>query len=80
LERLVDAAKPSPVGDVKTRPVFTPPVVKTTQKASGPVMQKIQYLVPSAKVSEVKRALGVTTYTDVGIGTFEYFYNAEVVS
>ncbi len=78
LERLVDAAKTVAVGKVETRPIFTPPVVKTEPKPSGPVMQKIQYFVPLAKVSQVKVALGVTTYTDVGIGTFEYFYNAEV--
>ena len=79
LEKLVDAAKLVPVGEVETRSVFTPPVVKRVPTASGPPMQKIQYQVPHAKVLQVKKALGVTTYTEMGIGTFDYFYNAEVV-
>jgi len=80
LERLVDAAKSVPLGEAQTRPAFTPPVVRLTPRAIGPVMQKIQYLVPFQKVLEVKKALGVRSYTDVGIGTFNYFYNAEVDS
>jgi len=78
LEKLVDAAKPVPVAEVETRPTFTPPVVKAPPKPKGPVMQKIQYQVPYLNVLEVKKALGVRTFTDVGIGTFDYFYNAEV--
>ena len=79
LEKLVDSAKPIPVHKIETRPVFAPPAFnKKTSAASGPVMQKIQYWVPLTKVVQVKKELGVTSFTDVGTGTFDYFYNAEV--
>ena len=78
LETLVDAAQSVPVEEAETRSVFTLPVVKAAPKPTGPVMQKIQYEVPFDKVLEVKKVLGAASYKDVGIGTFEYFYNAEV--
>lgn len=77
LERLVDGAKPVPVAEVETRPVFTPPATRVT-KASGPATQKIQYDAPADKVAEVKHALRVASFKDVGLGTFNYFYNAEI--
>lgn len=78
LEKMLDAAKITPLEKVETRPIFTPPAIRAVPRPSGPLMQKIQYEVPHAKVLRVKRALGVTSYKDVGIGTFDYFYDAEV--
>jgi hypothetical protein len=80
LEKMVDAAKSVPVDEAETRSAFTPPVASTAPKASAPQMQKIQYEVPIKKVMEVKKALGATSFKEVGKGTFDYFYNAEVDS
>ena len=78
LEILVEGAKPVAVGDVDTRSAFTPPVVKAVPRPRGPVMQKIQYEAPLDKLQKVKTALRVTSWTAVGKGTFDYFYNAEI--
>ncbi|MFL5338707.1 MAG: ATP-binding protein [Gemmataceae bacterium] len=78
LEKIVDAARPVPLAGVNTRPVFTVPAPRTPSKPSGPAMQKIQYEAPADQVAEVKRALRVSSFKDVGLGTFNYFYDAEV--
>jgi hypothetical protein len=78
LEKVMETAKSAPLQDVQTRTVFTPPAVRIAPKASGPAMQRIQYDAPADKVTEVRRVLRVRSFKDVGLGTFNYFYDAEV--
>ena len=80
LENIIESAKPVAIDDVETRNVFTSPVIKKKPADTGPTMQRIQYDAPLDKVLAVKKALRVWSYKDVGIGTFDYFYNAEVDS
>jgi len=78
LQKMMEAAKAVEINDAKTRSAFSPPTVASPSKNTGPVMQKIQYVVPLSQVNEVMQELGVNSYKDVGKGTFEYFYRAEV--
>ncbi len=78
LEKLVDGATPIALEKAPTRPVFTPPVTKAESKPCEVQMQRIQYDMPYDKVIEVKKALRARSYKEVGAGTFDYFYHAEV--
>jgi hypothetical protein len=78
LEKIIESAKPVAIDDVETRKVFTSPVIKNNSAAKAPAMQRIQYDAPLDKVLAVKQALRATSYKEVGEGTFDYFYIAEV--
>ena len=78
LEKMMDAAKPVAVTEVETRSIFESPPIKVKQKPMGPKLQKIQYDAPVRKVEQVKKALGVHSFKEVGEKTFDYFYEAEV--
>jgi hypothetical protein len=80
LEKLVERAKPIAIQEVETRPVFLVPVIRAARSPEGPAMQRIQYDAPYEKVVKAMRVMRVTSYKSLGVGTFDYFYNAEVDS
>jgi hypothetical protein len=78
LETMVESSAAKPVAKITPREFFQLPRVKPPPAYSGPVLQRIQYDRPLSKVNEVKKALGVRSFVQVGEKTFDYFYNAEV--
>jgi hypothetical protein len=78
LENMVELATVKPIAKIAARPTFELPRVKLPQASTSPVLQRIQYDRPLSKVNEVKKALGVRSFVQVGEKTFDYFYNAEV--
>jgi hypothetical protein len=73
----VAAASATPLSKTQPAEAFTWPTIKPQSKPSGPKTGRIQYDKPVSEISEVKKVLGVRTYVDVGLRTFEYFYEAE---
>ena len=59
----------------ETRDRFDYP--RPTPRVTLPRTGRIQYDKNVEKIKEVKKALGVTTYTDVGRATFDYYYDRE---
>jgi hypothetical protein len=76
LEKMLDSATAVPVTEIETRNVFSLPNVRPT--ASGSKVQRIQYDIALDQAQAVKRFLNVTSWKDVGVKTFEYFYTNEV--
>lgn len=78
LEIMVESSAAKPIAKITSREFFEMPRVKASPAYIGPVLQRIQYDKPLSKVNEVKKALGVRSFVQVGEKTFDYFYNAEV--
>lgn len=76
LEESVAAAAPARLSDIAGESTFGAPAVAPKPKVPKP--GNILYAKPRAEIERVKKALGVTTYRDVGIGTFDYFVAAEL--
>ncbi len=72
----VDAAEAVPFTEAKASPLFVAPE-PTKTKPAGPRTGRIQYSKPIDQISAVKKALGATTYVEVGDLTFDYFYDLE---
>ena len=78
LEPIIEKAKSVALSAIKPVEVFRAPVVTVVhRKASDPT---ISYRKPLSQVQKVKKALGVTTYREVGERTFEYFVKQELPS
>jgi Histidine kinase-, DNA gyrase B-, and HSP90-like ATPase len=76
LESLVEKAPSKKLGDVQTRAKFkTPEIIKVE-----PIIktQRITYEAPYDDVQKVKAALRAGSYKQVGLRTFEYYFDAEV--
>jgi hypothetical protein len=70
----VAAAKAVPLAKTKPSETFIVPQKKPKPKRTT---GRIQYDRPVTKIAAVKKALGVSTYVQVGERTFDYFYDAE---
>jgi hypothetical protein len=77
LEQNVSSGAPTALTSFSQRATFTGPA---RQVVTGPRMQKIQYTRPLDEVNEVKAHLGVRTFTDVGLRTFDYYKEYEMGS
>ncbi len=73
----VESAKAVPLSKAQPSASFTWPEPKTKPKPAGPKTGRIQYDKPVSEINAVKKALGATTYVEVGMRTFEYFVEAE---
>ncbi len=78
LEKIVTESKCQTVEKVSTRDFFEPPKVIVRKVPDGPKMRKIQYEVKEDDAREVRDALIATSWKQVGIKTFNYFYDAEL--
>ncbi len=77
LRKMLDNSAAKPVGKGRTRTSFVAPKTKRPPKR-GPKVQRIQYDVPADKFEAVKRALKVRSIKQVGVKTFEYYYDSEI--
>ena len=75
LQKLLAEASPVPFEGLEMRAVFKMPRVPATEPKVQ--LQRIQYEQPLEKVLAVKEALKAKSFTQVGEGTFAYFYNTE---
>ena len=75
LQDAVLAMRSVPIWEVKTRAKFDYP--RPAPRVKLPRTGRIQYDKEVERISEVKKALGVTTYTEVGRRTFDYYYDRE---
>ena len=76
LEELIKDSPRAPIGRTSTRAAFTTPTVKPKKKL--PRTQRIQYDKPKSEIDRVKKMLAVTTLKEVGIQTFDYYFESEV--
>jgi len=74
MEKAVMHSESCAITQIKPRSAFIGP---RPQPTTGPKMQKIQYSKPADEVNKVKAYLGVRSYTDVGVRTFEYYQEYE---
>jgi len=75
LQDAVAAMRAVPLRTAETRAKFDYP--RPPPRVTLPRTGRIQYDKNVEQINEVKKALGVTTYTDVGRGTFDYYYDRE---
>ncbi len=75
LEKAIKKSAPCAITQIKTNNQFVGP---KPQAITGPKMQKIQYSKSADDVEAVKRQLGVTSFQDVGMRTFDYYFESEV--
>ena len=75
LHKAVETMEKVALREADVRPKFTYP--RPPPRPPSPPTGRIQYNRPVEKIKLVKKALGVTTYTDVGRGTFDYYYERE---
>ncbi len=75
LEKAIQRSSPCAITQIQPAASFVGP---KAQPITGPKMQKIQYSKPAEDIDAVKKALGVTSFQDVGIKTFEYYFEYEV--
>ena len=73
---IVKDSPKSSILETKTREIFTVPQIKPREKP--PQTQRIQYDKLKSEIEMVKKVLGVTTLTDVGKQTFDYYFESEV--
>jgi Histidine kinase-, DNA gyrase B-, and HSP90-like ATPase len=76
LETLIVTAASTKLEVVTTRTIFSTPIVPTPKAIEK--MQKITYLAPSDDVQRVKDTLKAKTFKEVGMRTFQYYFDAEV--
>ena len=76
LETIIKKSDIAPLRKIAAREAFVAPAV--TRSLVRPNNTSIQYNETVARVTKVKEVLKVRTNKDVGLGTFEYFYRAEV--
>lgn len=77
LEKSIESSPIVSIGGISQQSTFNAP---KSVPWSGPRMQKIQYSRLFDDVEAVKAHLGVKTFTDVGIQTFEYYREYELNS
>ena len=75
LQEAISAMRAVPISKIKTREKFDYP--RPAPRPKLPRKGRIQYDKEVERIREVKRALGVTTYTEVGRRTFDYYYERE---
>ena len=75
LQDAVSAMKAVPLREAKTRERFLYP--RPAPRPKLPRAGRIQYDKRVEQINEVKKALHVTTYTEVGRGTFDYYFDRE---
>lgn len=75
LEKAVQRSAPCAITQIQPANMFVAP---RPQPITGPRMQKIQYSKPADDVDAVKKQLGVSSFQDVGLRTFEYYFEYEV--
>ena len=75
LHNAVSAMKAVPLRDVSTREKFDYP--RPPPRPRLPRTGRIQYDKKVEQINEVKKALGVNTYTEVGRRTFDYYFDRE---
>lgn len=73
LANKVAAAKPAAVAELSPRDVFLYP-----KGTKAPRVGNVNYSRPREELARAKRALGVTSYREVGERTFEYWVKAEL--
>jgi hypothetical protein len=78
LEKMLATSHTTSIDKAASRPVFEMPPVKPVSVRTGPLLQRIQYDRPLAKVQAVMAKLRVRSFVKVGEKTFDYFYKAEV--
>ena len=76
LESLVAGSKATSYKEVGNREAFV--VSATTKPSPAPAKTTVQYKVSLERMNAVKKKLKVRHNTEVGLQTFEYFYNTEV--
>lgn len=69
-----EAARSKSVLDIPNETAMKLPIIEATRVR----MVNIQYRKPEEQVRRVAEALGVRTYRDVGVGTFDYFVEREL--
>ena len=69
----VESAKPTAVADLSDRQVFLYP-----KGRKAPRLGNVNYARSREELARAKKALGVTTYREVGERTFEYWVKAEL--
>jgi len=77
LEEILESSPITSIGEISQVSAFSAP---KSAPRSGPRMQKIKYSRLFEDVEAVKSHLGVKTFTDVGIRTFEYYQEYELNS
>jgi len=77
LEKSVESSQTCAITNVAPRVAFASP---RPEPVAGPRMQRIQYSKPFDEVEAVKANLGVRSYTDLGVKTFEYYQHYEMGS
>lgn len=75
LARLIATSDTVPFNAVRPRPVFSVPSLPARRVASH---QRLSYDVPLDQATAAKKALKVSTWKEVGLGTFKYFVDNEV--
>ena len=75
LHGVVESMRTVALREADVRPRFTYP--RPPPRPPSPPTGRIQYNKPVEEISLVKKSLGVTTYSDVGRGTFEYYFDRE---
>ena len=75
LQDAVEAMRAVSFRKAETRDKFSYP--RPAPRITLPRTGRIQYDKKVEQINEVKKALGVTTYKDVGKGTFDYYYDRE---
>ena len=78
LDKIITESKYAEIGKISTRETFKQPEVARKQVALGPLMQKIQYEIQYKKAQKAKSRLKATSWKEMGIKTFNYFYDAEI--
>lgn len=76
-----DDAPDVPISGLAPSDRIVVPAAPVHAGPTGPVVrvQRIQYTIDPGHFNEVSRALGVTTGSEVGRLTFEYFYDKEIL-
>ena len=75
LHDAVSAMGAVPIREANTRDLFEYP--RPPPRPKRPPTGRIQYNKEVARINEVKKSLGVGTYTEVGRRTFDYYYDRE---
>ena len=75
LQDAIKAMKEVPIWEVETRARFDYP--RPAPQVTLPRTGRIQYDKEVERIREVKKALGVTTYKEVGSRTFDYYFDRE---
>ena len=78
LEQIVAESNYKEVEKVQTRVLFEQPKIRLRKIPDAPKMQKINYEVEKKYALKVRDFLRLNSWKQVGVRTFDYFYDAEL--